>query len=60
MRYGRCLSHAQLQHADIKFFLHCSEALVTADKAYREASKNAAVWSSKAGKLPCTVIAVGL
>lgn len=54
LRYGRCLNQAQLKHADVKFFLHCSEALITADKAYREASKDATDWSSKAGKCSCT------
>lgn len=49
MRYGRPLSHAKAQHADIKFFLQCSGALLQADRDFSNASKVAADWTAKAG-----------
>ena len=49
MRYGRPLNHAKVQHADIKFFLQCSGALLQADRDFSNASKAAADWTARAG-----------
>ncbi|KAL0023606.1 hypothetical protein WJX77_006297 [Trebouxia sp. C0004] len=48
MRYGRPLNHMKVQHADIKFFLHCNQELAEADKMYGAASKAASDSASRA------------
>ena len=42
MRYGRPLNHMKVQHAELKFFLHCNGELVKADALRNTASKAAA------------------
>ena len=49
MRYGRPLNHAKVQHAEIKFFLQCSGALLQADRDFSKASRVAADWTARAG-----------
>ncbi len=49
MRYGRPLNHMKVQHADIKFFLHCNQELAEADKMYGAASKAASDSANRAG-----------
>jgi len=49
MRYGRPLNHMKVQHADIKFFLHCNQELAEADKMYGAASKAASDSANWAG-----------
>ncbi len=49
MWYGRPLNHMKVQHADIKFFLHCNQELAEADKMYGAASKAASDSANRAG-----------
>lgn len=60
MRYGRPLNHMKVQHADIKFFLHCNQELAEADKMYAAASKAASDSANRAGTLfpPVSLTAV--
>ncbi len=51
VRYGRPLNHMKVQHADIKFFLHCNQELAEADKMYGAASKAASDSANRAGTL---------
>ena len=39
MRYGRPLNHMKVQHAEVKFFLHCDQQLSDADELYKTANK---------------------
>lgn len=42
MRYGRPMNHMKVQHAEMKFFLLCTQELESADHMYNEASAAAA------------------
>lgn len=39
MRYGRPLNHMKVQHAEVKFFLHCDQQLSDANELYKTANK---------------------
>ena len=49
LRYGRSLNRMNVDHADVKFFIHCSKQLAEADEVFNTANKAAATITNRAG-----------
>ena len=56
MRYGRPLNKMTVDHADIKFFIHCSRQLLEADNLFNAANKAFATSSNRAGMWGATFL----